>query len=177
METPEKSKSESIQQQPSQIDILEVIRNLTEQVSELTNRFIELEAEVAALRTKNEQLKQITQQDNNTLSTADLALIISIAGIYNDHDPLTADYLKLKVANGWTKNIIIQYLARVALAKYIEDKEKETSAHNWGRYRLDDSFEIWHEKTRNASALKIVQMIKQLMNSATKQSKKTGPQR
>lgn len=151
--------------------ILTALKNLTERVTGL-------EAEVAALRAENEQLKQNTQQDSNTLSTAEKALIISLAGIYNDHNPLTSDYLKIKVANDWSENIIIQYLARVALAKHINDKEKEANAHFWGDYRLKcDIYKQWHDKIKNASDSEIVQMIKQLMNSATKQNENQGPQR
>jgi cell division septum initiation protein DivIVA len=159
-------------------DLLKQVKELAQQVSELTNRVTGLEAEVNALRGENGQLKQSTQQDSNTLANDDLALIISIAGIYNDHNPLTSDYLKLKVANDWSENIIIQYLARVALAKHINDKEKEANAHFWGDYRLKcDIYKQWHDKIKNASAPEIVQMIKQLMNSATKQSENQGPQR
>ena len=103
-----------------QEDILAALKYLTESVEGL-------KAEIAALHAENEQLKQ-------SIQTADLAFIISLAGINNTNEQFAIDYLK--VANYFIDDRIIQYLARVALAKHINDMTEENNAYRWVEDKL-----------------------------------------
>ena len=105
-----------------------------------------------------------------------------MAGINNTNEQFAIDYLK--VANYFIDDRIIQYLARVALAKHINDMTEENNAYRWVEDKLKYSdiykkHKQWHDKIENASAPEIVQMIKQLMNSAVvqKQEESTGLER
>ncbi len=140
---------------------LEEIKTLQQTLGKISA----LEAEVTALRAENEQLKQNAQQDSETLSTADLALITSLVGI--SHETLR-DYL------GNEKAQKVQYFAEVAFARAFRNVDAENHAYskaaNWANYHdyYNGGYEWadkWYKETENKSALEIVGMIKQMMNT------------
>jgi hypothetical protein len=143
---------------------LEEIKTLQQTLGKISG--LEVDAKEQCLEIK--QIKQNNQQDGNTISSFDLALITYLA---------TSQIEGIEVNSKKNDSYKIKYFAKVALARLTGNTLEEKKANTWCinaiKYNTEDysrTLYDWCVELDNKSASEIVKMIKQIINSVTAQN-------